>query len=560
MPVALRPFQLDLEQRIYSAWQAGAVNVMMVAATGSGKTVVLAKCLHDEPGASIAIAHRQELVSQISTALARNGVRHRIAGARKGSNLLRVISALHIAELGYSHYDPNAKCGVGGVDTIIRMERADPWFAQVRLVVQDEGHHVLKANKWGRAASMFPNARSLLPTATPLRADGKGLGRHADGIVDAMVQAPSMREIIRMGYLTDYRIFAPPSDLDMSGVGLSAATGDFNPEQLRKAVHKSHIMGDVVSHYMRLTPGKLGVTFAVDVEAAGQTAAAFRAQGVTAEVVSAKTPDTLRAQIIRRFRAREVLQLVNVDLFGEGFDLPALEVVSFARPTESFSLYSQQFGRVLRLDTGKSHGIIIDHVNNVIRHGLPDRAREWSLDRRDKRASKPNDAIPLRICVNPVCMQPYERIHRCCPWCGNYPIPASRSDPVIVDGDLTELDAATLAAMRGEIERIDSAQPAIPYGAEAMVVGAIHKRHHARQQSQAALRNAIAWWAGVESAQGRGESESYRRFYHRFGLDVGSAQSLGAREADELTARVNTELAKLGIDGTVNAAVYFAAT
>jgi superfamily II DNA or RNA helicase len=543
------------------------------------KKHILAKILYDEPGASIAIAHRQELVSQISIALARNGVRHRIAGAKKGSSLIRVISALQVAELGYSFFDPNAKTGVGGVDTIIRMEASDPWFKQVRLVVQDEAHHVLKANKWGAAAAMFPNARGLYPTATPLRADGKGLGRHADGLVDTMVLAPSMRDIIDMGYLTDYRIFAPPSDLDLSQVATSQATGDFNADQLRKAVHKSHITGDVVAHYLKLAPGKLGVTFAVDVEAAGEIAAAFRAQGVPAEVVSAKTPDALRAAILRRFKAREVLQLVNVDLFGEGFDLPAIEVVSFARPTESFALYSQQFGRALRLmlskegaavhanltDEGRRAAIaasekpvafIIDHVNNVLRHGLPDARREWSLDRRERRSSKKSDAIPLRVCVNDQCLQPYERVFKSCPYCGHYPPPPSRSAPEFVDGDLTELDAETLAALRGEIARIDG-DAVIPYGAAPEVAGAVRRRHWERREAQQALRNSIAWWAGIESAQGRGESESYRRFFHRFGLDVASAQTLNAREAAELAERVNVELAKFGIDGTVNAASYF---
>jgi superfamily II DNA or RNA helicase len=579
MPVPLRPFQAELEARVYAAWHSGALNVMPVAATGSGKTVLLSKILYDEPGASIAIAHRQELVSQISIALARNGVRHRIAGAKKGSSLIRVISALQVAELGYSFFDPNAKTGVGGVDTIIRMEASDPWFKQVRLVVQDEAHHVLKANKWGAAAAMFPNARGLYPTATPLRADGKGLGRHADGLVDTMVLAPSMRDIIDMGYLTDYRIFAPPSDLDLSQVATSQATGDFNADQLRKAVHKSHITGDVVAHYLKLAPGKLGVTFAVDVEAAGEIAAAFRAQGVPAEVVSAKTPDALRAAILRRFKAREVLQLVNVDLFGEGFDLPAIEVVSFARPTESFALYSQQFGRALRLmlskegaavhanltDEGRRAAIaasekpvafIIDHVNNVLRHGLPDARREWSLDRRERRSSKKSDAIPLRVCVNDQCLQPYERVFKSCPYCGHYPPPPSRSAPEFVDGDLTELDAETLAALRGEIARIDG-DAVIPYGAAPEVAGAVRRRHWERREAQQALRNSIAWWAGIESAQGRGESESYRRFFHRFGLDVASAQTLNAREAAELAERVNVELAKFGIDGTVNAASYF---
>ncbi len=580
MPVALRPFQAELERRVYEAWNQGALNVMPVAATGSGKTVLLSKILYDEPGASIAIAHRQELVSQISIALARNGVRHRLVGAKKGSNLIRVITALQVAELGYSFFDPNAKTGVGGVDTIIRMSADDLWFKQVRFGVQDEGHHVLKANKWGQAAGMFPQARWLFPTATPLRADGKGLGRHADGLVDVMVLAPSMRDIINIGYLTDYRIFAPPSDLDLSQVALSQATGDFNADQLRKAVHKSHITGDVVAHYLKLAPGKLGVTFAVDVEAATEIAAAFRAAGVPAEVVSAKTPDALRSQILRRFRARKILQLVNVDLFGEGFDLPAIEVVSFARPTESFALYCQQFGRALRLmlskeaaavhaeltDEGrraaiaaseKPVAIIIDHVNNVLRHGLPDARREWSLDRRERRSSKKSDAIPLRVCVNDLCLQPYERVHKSCPYCGHYPPPPSRRAPEFVDGDLLELDADTLAALRGEIARVDG-DPVIPYGAGPEVGGAVRRRHWERREAQQALRNAIAWWAGLESAQGRGESESYRRFYHRFGLDVASAQTLGAREAGELAERVNVELAKFGIDGTVNAAAYFA--
>lgn len=579
MPVALRPFQSKLDAGIQQAWASGAQNVMPVAATGSGKTVVLSKILYDEPGASIAIAHRQELVSQISIALARNGVRHRVVGAKKGSNLIRVISALQIAELGYSFFDPNAKTGVGGVDTIIRMDHNDPWFRQIRLVVQDEGHHVLRTNKWGKVAEFFPTARSLLPTATPLRADGKGLGRHADGIVDAMVLAPSMRDIINMGYLTDYKIYAPPSDLDLAKVAISATTGDFNADQLRSAVHSSHITGDVVAHYLKLAPGKLGVTFAVDVEAAAEIAEAFRAKGVPAEVVSAKTPDHLRAQILRRFKNREILQLVNVDLFGEGFDLPALEVVSFARPTESFSLYSQQFGRVLRLmipehlrsswdlmsDWGrreaiaassKPFGVVIDHVGNVLRHGLPDARREWSLDRRESRGAGKSDGIPLRICVNEECMQPYERIYKCCPHCGEYPIPSLRSAPEFVDGDLIELDAATLAALRGDIAKVDG-DPRIPHGVAPEVAGAIRKRHIERQGAQGSLRNRIAWWAGLENSLGRSESESYRRFYYKFGIDVANAQTLGAREAGELVVRIDAELNKYAIDGSVNAELYF---
>lgn len=580
MPIPLRTFQQILESDTYRAWEAGAVNVMLVAATGSGKTVVVSKLLYDESGASIAIAHRQELVSQIAIALARNGVRHRIVGARKGSSLTRIISALQIAELGYSFIDPTAKTGVGGVDTIVRMTN-EPWFQQIRLQVQDEGHHLLAANKWGRVSKMFPNARGAFPTATPRRADGKGLGRHADGLIDMMVQAPSMREIIRMGYLTDYRLICPPipKDFNLSQIHVSDSTGDLNKDELRKARHNSATLtGDVIDHYLKFAPGKLGVTFEVDVESAGETAAAFRARGIPAEVVSSKTPDSLRSNILNRFRRREVLQLVNVDLFGEGFDLPAIEVVSMARPTESFALYSQQFGRALRLmvsdelnrkwdslgDAGrrqaitesrKPTAIILDHVGNVLRHnGPPDKQQIWSLDRREKRRSKEDDAIPIRVCG--ACLQCYERTKKCCPYCGTYQPPQSRSAPEYVDGDLTELDAAALAALRGDIARIDGDFYA-PRGLDMVAQIAARANHTKRQQTQRSLRTAIAWWAGSEAACGYSESESYRRFFFRFGIDVANAQLLGSREAEELSTKVSKELSKIGIDGTVNAEIYF---
>lgn len=581
MPVPLRSFQQTLEIDIYAAWHAGAINVMPVAATGSGKTVVISKIMYDEPGASIAIAHRQELVSQISIAIARNGVRHRIVGAKKGSSLVRVITALQVAELGYSYIDPTAKTGVGGVDTIIRMD-ADPWFEQVRLAVQDEGHHVLQDNKWGRAAKMFTHARGLFPTATPRRADGKGLGRWADGLTDVMVEAPTMREIISMGYLTDYRLICPeiPRDFAINSIGVSDSTGDLNSVQLRNARHASATLtGDVVAHYQKYAAGKLGVTFEVDVQSAGVTAEAFRAAGVPAELVSAKTPDTLRAQILARFRRREILQLVNVDLFGEGFDLPAIEVVSFARPTESFALYSQQFGRALRLmltdelnrrwdsfnyderraliaASAKPKAIILDHVGNVIRHnGPPDKHQVWSLERREKRKSKDNDEIPIRVCTS--CLQPYERTRKVCPYCGNYQEPTQRSAPEYVDGDLTELDADTLAQLRGDITRKDGDFYS-PAGLSIQAQIAARDNWQTRQGSQRSLRNAIAWWAGVESARGYNESESYRRFFFKFGIDVANAQLLGSRDAEELSTRVLSELSKFGIDGNVNAEIYFA--
>jgi superfamily II DNA or RNA helicase len=556
----LRPYQYELKRAIYTAWQdVTTPNVLGVAPTGAGKTVLFSDILQEHRGASVAIAHRQELVSQISLALARNGVRHRIIGAK---TTLKACVAIHFHELGRSYVDPSAPCAVAGVDTLVRMDKRDAWLHQVTLGVQDEAHHMLANNKWGKAASMFPNARWLGVTATPIRADGAGLGRHADGLMDTMVLAPSMRELISMGYLTPYRIFAPPSDIDMHDVPLSAG-GDFSPPALSKAVHKSHITGDVVQHYVKHANGKLGITFCVDVAAAVDQATAFKAAGIPAEVVSANTPDLLRANILAKFRKREILQLVNVDLFGEGFDLPAIEVVSMARPTASLNLFVQSFGRGLRLmldptiaatwdqyddemrreliaKSNKPYAIILDHVGNTLRHGLPDAPRPWTLDRRDRRARNTADGvIPVRTC--PGCALSYERFHTCCPYCGFIPEPAGRSLPEQVDGDLMELTPEALDRLRGDL---DAAQTfTVPYGAEPIVVNSQRKFHHERLEARERLRQAVALWCGRHTSQtdeGTMRREQ-KRFYLRFGIDVLTAQTLNRADSEALLARVEAD-------------------
>jgi len=533
----LRDYQEQVVQDIYRAWMNGATNVLAQLATGAGKTVLFSHIIAQHKGYSIAIAHRVELVSQISLTLGRHGVRHNIIAPKRA---VRDIVTMHMNELGRSYYHPQAAASVAGVDTLIRMREKTPWFARVTLVVQDEGHHPLKKKKWGKAAALFPNAKGLYPTATPIRADGKGLGRHADGLMDAIVIGPSMRDLINRGYLTDYRIFAPPSNLDLSEVTISAG-GDYSPPKLRKAVHKSHITGDVVSHYLKIAPGKLGVTFAVDIDAAAEIAEEFRLAGVSAEVISSKTPDLLRARVMDRFRKREILQLVNVDLLGEGVDVPAIEVVSMARPTQSFGLYSQQFGRALRPMAGKDHAIIIDHVDNVIRHGLPDSPRNWTLNRREGRGARtaPEDSIPLKTCLNKKCMLVYRRTSKQCPYCGHFTPPAARTAPEFVDGDLTELDPEVLAKMRGEIEKVDNAPIISPYLPPIAQVS-LAKRHKEKQAAQAVLREKIADWAGYQRAEGKDDAEIYRTFYFKFGVDILSAQTLKTKAAEELTERLTS--------------------
>ncbi len=529
-PPTPRPYQSEIIHNVADAWQSGARNVLAVAPTGGGKTVIAGHILRENANPSAAIAHRSELVSQISLALCRNAVEHRVIAS---SAVAKFCCLQSVDETGRNYVTPSGHVGVASVDTIIRRtDRLANWLPSVDLWMQDEAHHVLEGNKWGKAAAMFthPNVRGLGVTATPIRADGKGLGRHADGLFDEMIVGVDMRWLIENGYLTDYRIFCPPSDLQLEAVKVSKATGDYNKHDVTQAVEKSRIVGDVVEHYLKIARGKLGVTFTVSVEQAKQTAAQFNAAGVPAAVVSGDTPDRERRDVLKRFARRELLQLVNVDLFGEGFDLPAIEVVSMARPTQSFALFAQQFGRALRIMDGKTEAIIIDHVGNVVRHGLPDAPREWSLDRRERRKSKQaDDVIPIRVC--PACAGAFEAISRECPYCGHYEPPAERSAPEHVDGDLFELSPEALAELRGEIAKVDR----VAVGWQNLHA---QRAHDKTQAAQRQLRDSIALWAGVQRKLGRSDSESYRRFYFMFKVDVLSAQTLKASAADALNLQV----------------------
>lgn len=529
--IQLRPFQEIAKRKVYEAWKIYN-NVLLQLPTGAGKTVIAADIIREHAGPTVAIAHRQEIVSQISMAFARNNLRHRVIGPEA---IVHACRNQHLSELGKNYIDGTSSLAVAGVDTLIRATPA-PWFNSVTLVFQDESHHQLKDNKWGKAYKMFPNARLLGVTATPCRADGKGLGLHHDGFFETLITGPTGRELIDAGWLTDYKIYCPPSDLILNGVPISA-NGDYSPPKLSTAVHKSHIVGDVVKHYLKWAEGKRGIAFSVDVKAAVEQAAAFRAAGVKAEVVSAKTPDSLRASLLRQFRNGSIHILCNVDLFGEGMDVPAVEVVIMARPTASYVLYAQKFGRALRILEGKSHAIIIDHVGNVQRHGLPDGYKVWSLDRRDRKSNNTKSEIPIKTCA--ACLAAYQALSAACPYCGYRHVPSNRSSPEFVDGDLFELSPEALSHLRGNINR----PIAFPIGASREVVGYLKKVQRERSEALAELQSTMAQWAGKYS-QATDETtvrELQKRFYFTFGSDVLSAQGMNKADTLKLIERIKNE-------------------
>jgi superfamily II DNA or RNA helicase len=534
--MTLRDYQVNLKQAVRNQWDDDTVrNVLAVLPCGGGKTTTMAHLAAelDEPG--LVQAHRQELVGQISIAFARVGMHHRIIAP---DAVVREISAQHIDELGRNYVRPDASYAIAGVDTLIR--RQDPFFDTVKHWQTDEAHHLLQANKWGRAVGMLGAARGIGWTATPCRGDRRSLRRGDGGCFDTLVQGPSMRELIQRRYLKEFRIYGCPQAIDVSGVRVGSG-GDFNREELAEAAHKSAITGDIVEHAMKLAPGKKGVTFAVDVQMAEEHAQAFRDAGVRAAVISDRTSAAERLRIIRAYRGDGLDEVCNVDVLGEGFDLPGIVRASFARPTASYGLYVQQFGRALRPMQGEPVGIICDHVGNVARHkGPPDKPRAWSLD-----GLPPREAgeVPTRFCANPECMLMWEGFGATCPHCGWRPVRGSapRDRPEILEGDLTLYDDEMMAALRGEVERI-SGQPDIPWGASQVVARSIEKAWTARAAAQDELSDVIDQWAGHWHAKGETLDAVYRRFWALFGMDTLSALTMSGPKQREMIERVRSAI------------------
>ena len=539
----LRPYQQIVVDENKRLWAEGVLNPCSVLPTGAGKTVVASELIRQEQqsgGYFAALAHRQELVSQISLALARQGVMHDIVAPQP---VKRFCSNLHVEEVGQSFYSPHAPGFVGGVDTVIRRDMSRI-KNNVSLLFQDECHHVLKDNKWGKAATLFPKAKGLYVTATPMRADGKGLGLHADGLFDQFIIGPSMRELIRMGSLTDYRIYAPPTDIDLTAMKFGS-DGDFSRPELVKRAKKSGIIGDVVTNYKKYAEGSQTVVFVVDVEQAHDVANALNDNGVSAIALSAKNTDAERQDAITRFRRKEIQVIVNVDLLGEGFDCPAIECVIMSRPTMSYGLYVQIFGRALRLLDGKDFGLIIDMVGNVKRHGLPDAPREWSLDRREKRGKSESGDAAVKTCSE--CMGVYSVGPTSCPYCGHTPIAGAggRGELVIVDAELRELTPEELAEMRGEADKL-SKEWNVPYGgSKTHIMAAIS--HNKTVAAQRELREAVALYAGAFRAMGVPDEMIHIDLAKRYATNVSQLQTLRPKEANALRERIMNDLNSLGV-------------
>lgn len=361
------------------------------------------------------IVHRQELLKQSSQSLTAIQVPH---GLIKPG------------------HESDHQISVASVQTLDRRLRSK--HIPFDFIIVDEAHHV-GARTWQRVLSHYPDAHLLGVTATPARLDGRGLGSEHGGLFDDLVLGPSIRDLTVAGHLVKSVVYAYPT-VDVTGV--KRFCGDYSIKEMSSRVDRPKITGCAVEHYRKHSHGEPAIAFCTSLEHAEHVSQGFRDGGYSSAVIHGGLHDDERTQLIADLSIGKINVLTSVDLISEGTDVPVCSVAILLRATQSVSLYLQQVGRILRPAPGKTRGLVLDHVGNCLRHGLPDEERSWSLDGVPKQARDCEATPMVRQCKK--CFAVWRHGSQC-PHCGHVNVyMEARAMPKTKDGELEEINELTL--------------------------------------------------------------------------------------------------------------------
>lgn len=403
MKLTLRNYQEIIVNNCRNAFKNGYKKLCCVLPCGAGKTAIFCylaylNTLKKSDNRILILLHRKELLKQTVEAFQ-----------------TFQISIDHIDIAMIQSFKNTLKTGV------------KPYS----LIIIDECHHAT-SNSFQRVLSAYSGVPLIGFTATPARLDGKPLGK----IFDRLIVGVDYAYLTKNKYLVDYDYFSPNLNFDFSKWKLKS--GDFDAADNAFHLDKKAIYGDILKY---LDLSKKTIIYSPTVEYSKKLEAQinehFNAR-VSTEF-NGTTQQSERDQIITDFKNRKIKILINVDLIGEGFNVPSCDCVFLLRATQSLTLYIQQAGRALRSDPSNpsKKASIYDFVGNIYRFGFPDAPRVWSLSAPIKNAHKHetiHDSLIIKTCPN--CLHsfiPSQMLpNRLCPFC-NASLPLNRKEILIKD-------------------------------------------------------------------------------------------------------------------------------
>ncbi len=378
----IKPFnyQEHLLQQLQTDRNRGNNRNLLVAATGTGKTVIAAfdfkRYLYDNKDANILfIAHRKEIIDQaLKTYRAILGD-YNFGNILDGDNKPKYYKNLFST-----------------IQSAIRLD--DNILNTFDYIVIDEVHHI-GAESYDKIYDLNPNILLGL-TATPFRSDNKDVLSYFN---DKPAAELNLIDAINDKMLSPFNYFGVSDSVDLSNI--SVVRGKYNVEQLDEALMNSgridHIINSIIK-YTKLDEVRC-IGFCASINHANYMADKFRERNLKAIAITSNSDKEIRKTIASKLKNKEYQFVFTVDIFNEGVDIPSINTVLFLRPTNSAIIYLQQLGRGLRLDPSKDVLTVLDFIgHNNKDFKFADNLRHILMDRNISRQVKDNTFVPPRGC------------------------------------------------------------------------------------------------------------------------------------------------------------------
>ena len=349
----IRPFdyqqeileRLQVEREVRGHWRN-----LVVAATGTGKTVMAAsdyKAFAEKHQRAhlLFIAHREEILRQSL------------------QTFRQVLSDYNFGEKWYGGEEPaNYEHVFASKDTLNnRLDSLALPADYYDYIVVDEVHHVA-ASSYRKIINHFTPKVLLGLTATPERMDGEDITKDFDGIISAEIR---LDDALNKGLLAPFYYYGITDSVDYSEVAWDK--GHYVASELSRIYSYNDARTAVIlrglQKYLTNIRDVRALCFCVDQQHAKYMASKFTLCGLKADVLTSENAP-MRATLYNRLKRKDINYLFVVDMFNEGVDIPEVDTILFLRPTESLTVFIQQFGRGLRKAEGKTHVNILDFVGN----------------------------------------------------------------------------------------------------------------------------------------------------------------------------------------------------
>lgn len=349
----IRPFdyqqevleRLQVEREVRNHWRN-----LVVAATGTGKTVMAASdykafAEKNERARLLFVAHREEILRQSL------------------HTFRQVLSDYNFGEKWYGGEEPvNYEYVFASKDTLNnRIDNLSLPADYYDYIVVDEVHHVA-ASSYRKIINHFTPKVLLGLTATPERMDGEDITKDFDGTISAEIR---LDDALNKGLLAPFYYYGITDSVDYSEIAWDK--GHYVASELSRIYSyndtRTAIILQSLQKYLTNIRNVRALCFCVDQQHAKYMASKFTLCGLKADVLTSDNAP-MRTILYRRLKNKEINYLFVVDMFNEGVDIPEVDTILFLRPTESLTVFIQQFGRGLRKAEGKTHVNILDFVGN----------------------------------------------------------------------------------------------------------------------------------------------------------------------------------------------------